>query len=91
MENVYKLLRIASNMSMKELAEKMGVSPAYVSEVEKGKRIPSNALRKKYSEVLNVKESTILYFDEENREKEPTFQSLLLQILEKLVRGKESD
>lgn len=84
MENVYKLLRIANNKSVSELAGEIGVSASYISEVEKGKRLPSNALRKKYSEVLGVKESTILYFDEESREKNLGFQELLLLILKKV-------
>lgn len=84
MENVYKLLRIANNKSVSELAGEIGVSPSYISEVENGKRLPSNALRKKYSETLGVKESTILYFDEESKEKNLGFQELLLLILKKV-------
>lgn len=90
-ENIYKLLRFANNKSIRELANDMGVSPSYISEVENGKRTPSNALREKYSHALGVRQSTIMYFEEENSEHDRSFQEMLLLILNKLCSNSHSD
>lgn len=85
---VLKLLRIANNMSVKELAEKMGVSSTYITEVEASNRNPSLNTLTKYSEALGVSKSTILYFDEEGSQINYNYQSLLLKILEIIVNKK---
>ena len=38
---VLQLLRIANNLSIKELAEKINTSSAYISEIEANKKKPS--------------------------------------------------
>ncbi len=86
--NVLKLLRIAKNMSAKELATKMKVSSTYVSEVESNNKNPSLEMLSRYSEALNVSKSTILYFDEEGEKNGYNYQQLLLTILQKIVEIK---
>ena len=61
---VYELLRKARNYSVKELAKEMGVSPSSISEIESGKRKPTLTILDKYSKALDVKQSTIKYFEE---------------------------
>ena len=90
-ENIYRLLRLASNKSIRELANDMDVSPSYISEIENGKRTPSNALREKYSHALGIKQSTIMYFEEESNEHDRSFQEMLLLILNKLCGKDRSD
>lgn len=89
-ENIYRLLRIINDKSVKELASEMDVSPSYISEVENGKRIPSNALREKYSKALGVRQSTIMYFEEESREHDLEFKQMLRIIVNKLCDNAES-
>lgn len=83
--NVLKLLRIAKEMSTKELAEKMNVSSTYISEVESNNKNPSLEMLTKYSEALDVKKSTILYFDEVGEKNCYNYQKLLLEILQKIT------
>lgn len=81
---VIKLLRTARELSMKELAQKMNVSTAYVSEVEANKKHPSLEMLSKFSTALGVSRSSILYFDEEGEKHGYNHQKLLLEILEKI-------
>ena len=84
---VLQLLRIANDLSIKELAQKLEVSSAYISEVEANNKKPSLDLISKYSEVLGVNKSTIMYFDEEGSKYEYSYQKLLLAILEKITKS----
>jgi len=84
--NVLKLLRIANEMSIKDLATKMAVSSTYISEVEANNKKPSLDMLTKYSEALNVNKSAILYFDEEGAKISYHYQKLLLKILEQIVK-----
>lgn len=83
---VLQLLRIANDLSIKDLAQKLAVSPAYISEVESNHKKPSLDLISKYSEILGVKKSTIMYFDEEGAKYDYSYQRLLLTILEKITK-----
>ena len=76
---VLQLLRIANNLSIKELAEKINTSSAYISEIEANKKKPSLELLSKYSEALGVSTSTILYFDEEGSQFGYKYQKLLFR------------
>lgn len=76
-----KLVRTARDMSLKDLAQKMGSSNAYVSEIEAGKKNPSLAMLEKFSKALSIKKSTLLYLDEEGEKLNYNYQKLLLKIL----------
>ena len=84
--SVLKLLRIANNMSVKELAEKMDVSTTYITEVEANNKNPSLNTLTKYSIALGVSRSSILYFDEEGSKNGYNYQELLLKILQAIVK-----
>ena len=81
---VLRLSRIANDFTLKEMANKLGVTPSYVSLIEQGKRNPSDDILNKYSEVLNMSKETLMLFGEEN-ENGFSFQELLLKILKKIV------
>ena len=85
--NVLKLLRIAREMTTKDLATKMEVSSTYISEVEANNKTPSLEMLAKYSEALGVSKSTIVYFDEEGEKNGYHYQELLLEILKKIVES----
>ena len=59
-----RLLRVFHDLKQRELAEKLGISPSYVSELEKGNRTPSLELIMKYADVFRIPASSIMFFSE---------------------------
>lgn len=89
---VLRLLRIANDLTIKEMATKLEVTPPYISNIERGKKKPSESILNKYSKILNVDMKGITFFIEENNKSEKSekgfsFQKLLLKILEKIAEG----
>lgn len=82
---VLRLLKIARGLSSKELAEKMNVSSTFISEVESDSKKPSLEMLSKYAAALEIRSSTILYFDEEMSGKEYKYTQLLYEILKRIV------
>lgn len=62
---VLKLIRTIKGYKAKDIAEKMNISPSYLSQVEKGVKKPSFEFLEKYAEAVGERSSTILFFDEE--------------------------
>lgn len=60
-----RLLRVFGDLKGKDLAIKLGISPNYLSEIEKGKKRPSLQVIDKYGETFNIKPSTILSLAED--------------------------
>lgn len=60
-----KKIREFHNMKQYELANTIGISNSYLSEIESGKKSPSLELLKKYSEVFDIPVSSLIYFSEE--------------------------
>ena len=60
-----KMFRNIHGYTAKELAEYLGISPSYLSEIENDKKKPNYDLLLRYSEVFDVKLSTIILFSEE--------------------------
>lgn len=79
--NVFRLLRIARNMRVKDVAEKLDITPAYIHAIENGEKFPSERLLRDYAEVLGVKEETILTFKPEEEHKTHRFENALLYLL----------
>ncbi|WP_037328381.1 helix-turn-helix transcriptional regulator [Runella zeae] len=48
--------RKKTGLSQKELAERLGITPTYMSLIEKGKKWPSHILLKKVCSELNIEE-----------------------------------
>ena len=84
MNEVLRLLRIAKGYSISEMAEKLGKSQPFISRIESGQKTPSDELLRKYSEVLHIKFSTIMFFFKEKNENELEYEELLLLILQKI-------
>ena len=83
--NIFRLLRIARDKKVKDLAEDLLVTPAYINAIEKGKRIPSDRLIRDYSQVLDVDEKIIKKFS--GIEKENTcFEKFLLELLKMICK-----
>lgn len=60
-----KKIREFHNMKQNELANTIGISSSYLSEIESGKKPPSLELLNKYSEVFEIPVSSLVYFSEE--------------------------
>lgn len=59
-----RLIRVFHDMKATELAEQLGISASYLSEIEHERKTPSIALIEKYAEVFRTKPSSILLFHE---------------------------
>lgn len=79
--NVFRLLRIARDIKVPELAKTLKVTSAYINAIEKGERTPSERLLRDYAKALNVSEELIITF---SKEKQTTFEKTLLHILDKI-------
>ena len=99
MGEALRLLRIFNGYKSAELAQKLGISQSYVSEIENSKKQPTMEIFDKYANVFDMKTSTLLLFAE-SLEKDSTIQKSqkqrvalagmkLLKILEKV--GKLED
>lgn len=60
-----RLLRVYHDLKAGELATKLGISPSYLSEIEREKKTPSLALIEKYAEVFSTRPSAIMFFYEQ--------------------------
>lgn len=85
--NIFRMLRIARDVSSREIAEKLRVTPAYISLIESGKKKPSTRLIKDYAEVLGVSEDIILNFKPENNNENLSFEKTLLKLLYLIVKN----
>lgn len=79
--NIFRLLRIARDKKVKDLAGELLVTPAYINAIEKGDRKPSERLVRDYAEVLNVNEQIIKNFSEKTTSG-INFEHLLLSLLQ---------
>ena len=82
--NVYRLLRIARDMKVRDIAEAVGVTPAYINAIESGKREPSLDKIPAYAKALRVDENTLFYFRKPENQY-TTFEKFLRAILDKIV------
>lgn len=61
---VIRITRIANDMSISTLSEKSAVSKSYITEIEKGKKRPSDCILSKLSFALDLTEQDLQKFDE---------------------------
>src|SRR4051794_6594123 len=59
-----RLLRIINDINQHDLAKDLRVSPAYLSQIESGKRTPSTDIIERYAEFFKVPVSTLWVFSE---------------------------
>lgn len=79
--NIFRLLRIARDKKVKELANDLLVTPAYINAIEKGERKPSERLVRDYARVLNVDPQVIKTFLE-TPNSNTNFEHFLLSLLQ---------
>lgn len=71
-----RLIRVFHDLKQVDLAEKMGVSKSYISEIEAGKKVPTIQLLEKYAEEFKIPVSSILFFSERLEDKDVETDSL---------------
>lgn len=99
MGEALRLLRIFNGYKSKELAELLGISQSYVSELENDKKQPTMDVLERYAKVFGMKKSTLFLFAESLETEKDTRNAKqrvaiagmkLLKILEK-VGGLENE
>jgi transcriptional regulator with XRE-family HTH domain len=79
-----RLIRVFHDMKQTEVAEKLGVSKSYLSEIEKGRKRPTLDLLEKYSSNFSIPMSSILFFSE-SMENNHSLKSARLAVAGKIV------
>ena len=87
--NIFRLLRIARDKKVKELANELLVTPAYINAIEKGDRVPSERLIRDYAEALHVDEQIIKQFSDHSYPN-TSFEHFLLSLLEKICAADDN-
>ena len=76
-----KLIRTYHNVKQNDLADRLGLSPSHLSEIEKGVKPVSYELLEKYSEIFQMPVSAITFFSEAS-------EGLGKQVLQSVVADK---
>ena len=64
LNRVLRLLRTYAGLKQVEAADKLGISQSYLSEVEKGTKVPTLEVIERYASIFEVPVSTIMLFSE---------------------------
>ena len=82
-----KMIRTFHDLSQGELAERVGVSKSYVSELENENRTPSLEVIESYSKAFDIPVSSIMLFSEElcSPSKERSMKSLISRKILKML------
>lgn len=80
-----RIIRVFHDKKLIELSKEIGISPGYLSEIERGKKKPNLELLEKYAKVFKTKPSVILFFSED-LDKEKKRGSLKIKIRNRLVK-----
>ncbi len=63
--NALKIIRVFNDQTQKELADKLGISHSYLSQIESGKRNPTLETIRSYSEHFGIPVSSLMFFSEQ--------------------------
>lgn len=88
---VLRVIRIANDLSKRELAKKTGVSVSYICEIEKGIKKPSDVIIEKILNYCNISMNefydTLNYYERiKIKDKLKKYQSTLLYVLKLIER-----
>ena len=93
MGEALRYLRIFNGYKSAQLAEELGLSQSYISELENGKKQPSIEVLDRYARLFNMKKSTLMLFaesiesgmaDMKQKQRVAYIGMKLLQIMEKV-------
>ena len=82
--NIFRLLRIARNLKVADIADALSVTYAYINAIENGTRYPSDRLLRDYAIVLDVDEEIIRTFNPDTLEN-TRFENLMLHVLQLII------
>lgn len=88
--NIFRLLRIARDIKVKDLAKELSVTPAYINAIENGERFPSDRLLRDYAKALGVEKEIILNFNP-NKQSNKKFENVLLSVLQMICNTDTTD
>ncbi|EYT94599.1 helix-turn-helix domain-containing protein [Enterococcus mundtii] len=88
-----KKLRMIYGFTAKEMSAELEISPSYLSEIENNKKEPSLDILKKYSNILDIKLSSLLLFSEQYSDSEKDGEKWIRNKMAKLINSfsKEND
>lgn len=64
LNNALRMIRVFHDLSQREMADDLGISKSYLSEIESGKKEPTLSLVQRYSDLFDIPASSILFFSE---------------------------
>ena len=87
-----RVLRQFHDLKSKDMAYELGISPSYLSEIERGKKEPNLSLIRRYAEVFNTTPSSILFFSEdiESAQQRPNFKNIVIKKTLKFLQDIEN-
>ena len=74
---ILRIIRVANDLSIRELAEAIGFSSAYISEIERGKKTPTIESLKRFAEYYKFPVSYVFVLDELRESLGLSYQRLL--------------
>lgn len=83
---ILRILRVYSDMSLKEMSKSTGISASYISDIEHGRKKPSYDTIKKYADYFRVKPSNLYFFAEDAIENNYEYHEILLNILNHMLK-----
>lgn len=76
-----RILRIAHDYSITEIARELKIMPSFISEVERGFKKPSKRLWQFYEDAFGLSKATILMLDDIASRENATFEQRLINVL----------
>lgn len=64
-DRALKLVRQYHRLNQVQMAQRLDISPSYLSEIEKGKKTPSFDLLEKYALIIGIPVSSLVFLAEE--------------------------
>ena len=85
---ILRMLRIAEDIKACDLAILIGLSPTYISDIEKGRKRPTLNVLEKYGQYFGISPANLLLLQEGNQQASNT--ELLFRVLEKKLESMEA-
>ena len=87
-----RLIRTIKGYKAKEIAEKLGISPSYLSQIETGQKKPPLELIENFAAVVGERPSSILFFYEEyTQSKDNPISTLTRPTIMRMLRAIAND
>lgn len=84
LNTILRLIRIAQDLSTREVAEKMSVRTSYITDVERGDRKPSLKTIDKYCKALNISPTNLFLWREDQKKNKYPYRKLLMNLLQSI-------